>query len=191
MEELSNSLSYIIASAHANLALVATLIGILWVIQLLNAASKYYFNCFGLLPRTGRGLLGIIICPLLHGSFEHLFLNSIFLFILINLTLTYGLYHFIYATLIIVLLGGALVWLFGRKVIHVGASGLAMGYWGFLLLAAYTKGTIIAVLLAGLCLYFFAGMFFNLFPKDRRTSWEGHLFGFLAGLIAAYVLFRV
>jgi membrane associated rhomboid family serine protease len=188
MDGFTNSLTALTHSIVNNFPLVIVMIGALWVVQFLNVASGYYFNRFGIWPRRKKGIPGIIICPILHGSFEHLFLNSIFLFALMNLVLPYGIYVFSYATAIIVVLGGLLVWLFGRPAIHIGASGLAMGYWGFLLLAAYTQGSIMAILLGGICLYFFAGLFFNLFPKDKRTSWEGHLYGFIAGLVAAIAI---
>lgn len=188
MDQFANSLSYIVNTAIHNLPLVLILIGSLWVVQFINAATGYYFNRFGILPRSVRGIVGIVLCPFLHASFEHLFLNSLFLFALINMVLPYGLTVFVEVTLIIVFGGGVLVWLFGRRAIHIGASGLAMGYWGFLLLAAYVKGSFIAILLGVMCLYFLAGLFFNLFPRDRRSSWEGHLAGFIAGLVAAFLL---
>jgi membrane associated rhomboid family serine protease len=191
MDQLANSLSLIVTTGINNLPLVLILIGSLWVIQLVNAGTHYFFNRFGILPRSKRGIIGIVLCPLLHGSFEHLFLNSLFLFILISLVLTYGLSIFIYSTLIIILGGGLLVWLFGRPALHIGASGLAMGYWGFLLLASYAQGGFVAILLGVMCVYFFGGLFFNLFPKDKRTSWEGHLGGFLAGIVAAFLLFHI
>lgn len=188
MDTVATTLSTLTSSIINNFPLVLTLIGALWLVQVINAATGYYFNRFGIWPRKARGIPGIVLAPMLHGSFEHLFLNSIFLFALMNLVLPYGIYMFSYVTGIIVLGGGVLVWLFGRNSIHVGASGLAMGYWGFLLLSAYTRGSILAVLLGGLCLYFFAGLFFNLFPKDKTTSWEGHLYGFFAGIAAAYIM---
>ncbi len=190
MDQLADNLLKITQMGISNFSFIMTMIGVLWVIQLINVSTRYYFNQFGILPRSGRGVIGILLCPVLHANFEHLMLNSIFLFILMNLMLVYGTHLFICATAIIILGGGLIVWVFGRHAIHIGASGLVMGYWGFVLLAAYTKGGMLAILLGSLCLYFFSGLFFNLFPRDKRTSWESHLAGFIAGLIAAVLLFH-
>ena len=190
MESFTNQLNAIVTACLNNAAFVLILIASLWVIQFLNAATGYYFNRFGLIPRNTRGLLGIPLCPLLHGNFEHLFVNSIVLFVLLSLMLLYGMHTFIVATLIIVLGGGFLVWLFARRAIHIGASGLVMGYWGFLLVSAYRQGTMFAIIIGVLCLVYFSSLFMNLFPTDRRTSWEAHLFGFIAGVGAVFAIMR-
>lgn len=188
MDDFANNLTLIINACLIQLPLVCLLVGALWVIQLINALTRYSLNHFGIIPRCKRGLIGIILCPLLHRDYEHLFINSIVLFVLLNLMLLYGMHTFIFATFIIVVLGGLLVWCFGRRAIHIGASGLVMGYWGFILVNAYNRGTMFAILVAILCLYYFAGLFFNLFPKDRTTSWEGHLYGFVAGVVAVFTV---
>lgn len=188
METFANTLTTIVHQAAANVGLVLWMLAVLWGIQCLNALSKYALNYFGLIPRTVRGLIGIVLCPLLHGNFEHLFINSIVLFILLSLMLLYGTHLFIVVTLIIVLLGGALVWVFGRPAIHVGASGLVMGYWVFLLVSAYQTGTLFSIIVAALCLLYLSTLWLNLFPVDKKSSWEAHFFGGVAGAVAIFLL---
>ena len=89
--------------------------------------------------------------------------------------------------LFIVVASGLGVWLFGRRAIHVGASSLIMGYWSFLVVNAYQHPTIITVFLGLITLYYFGAMFFSIIPSEVDVSWEGHFFGFLAGLGAAYL----
>ncbi len=186
LEHFTNSLQFIIATFTANLWFVLALLGILWGIHCLNAAAGYGFNRLGIIPRQAVGLRGVVFAPLLHGNFTHLIFNSIPLFILISFTLMYGRVNFYWVTGSIVLLSGLATWLFGRKAIHIGASSLAMGYWGYLLVLAIRHPSIVTVLLGIICVYYLGGMAANLFPIEKKSSWEGHLFGFLAGVIVSY-----
>ena len=70
--------------------------------------------------------------------------------------------------------------------IHIGASGLVMGYWGFVLVNAYHSPSFIAIAVAAVCLYYFSSLFANLMPQGEKVSWEGHVFGFLAGIITTF-----
>ncbi len=185
MAELGQKLSWLVGVAQFNMHYVLTIIAALWVIQCVNFALGYRLNALGILPRTGSGLLGILFAPLLHGSFSHLLFNSIPLFLLMNLVLLTGLPNFIVVTALITIISGFCVWLLGRHSLHVGASGVIMGYWGYLIVNAIMFPSIITVLLAIFCFYYFAGLFASLMPKTG-TSWESHIFGFLSGLLVSY-----
>lgn len=185
MAEIGQKLSWLVAVAQFNMHYVLTIIAVLWAIQCVNFVLGYRLNAFGILPRTTSGLFGILLAPLLHGSFSHLLFNCIPLFLLMNLVLLTGLPNFIVVTLLITIMSGFCVWLLGRKSLHVGASGLIMGYWGYLLVNAIMFPSIITVLLAIFCFYYFAGLFASLMPK-AGTSWESHIFGFLSGLVISY-----
>ena len=178
----------LITASELNLWLSLKLVAVFWVIHLLNLVLGMRLNIFGIIPRKRFGLFGIVCSPFLHGNTEHLFFNSIALFILFDLMLVGGLKLFILATLMIILIGDSLVWLFARRGIHIGASGLIMGYWMFLLVNAYYQHSVIAVILAVLCLYYLAGLGLSLIPGDVGTSWEAHIFGALGGVLAVYGL---
>jgi membrane associated rhomboid family serine protease len=143
-------------------------------------------NILGIWPRKLLGLPGIIFSPFLHGDFNHLFFNSIPLFIMASFVLLNGMRVFICVSVIIMILGGFCTWLIGRRGVHIGASSVIMGYWGYLLIEAYKHPTVISIALAIVCLYYFGGLALNLFPTKVKSSWEGHFFGFAAGLVAAY-----
>lgn len=187
MNNFAQQLLNAIHLMQANVHLTLMILGILWAIQLINFATGYYLNILGIYPRKIHGLLGIIFSPFLHGSFSHLFFNSIPLFVLIDFALLNGVNQFMYVTLIIMILSGSATWLFGRRGIHIGASHLVMGYWGYLLLNAYQHPSIVAVMLAVVCVYYFGGLLLSIFPQEEKTSWEGHLTGFLAGIAAVYI----
>lgn len=165
---------------------VAWVLGVLWVIQVFNAASNHALCALGIIPRHPLGLVGICFAPFLHAGFGHLFFNSVPFFLLLTGMLTYGLEQTICATLMITLVGGMGVWIFARKAVHVGASGLVMGYMGFILYNGYYSPSLSSWIVAVVSFYYLGSMLFSLVPSSDGSSWEGHLFGFLAGVIAAY-----
>ena len=98
--------------------------------------------------------------------------------------LSYGQERALFLTGFITLVSGGAVWIFARPGIHIGASGLIMGYFGALLLDAYRNPGLMTILIAVLTLYYLSGLFFNLLPGGKGVSWEGHVFGFIAGGLA-------
>lgn len=185
---LTDAFQEVIVSFQNNAKFAALLIGILWAIHILNKILGYRLNVLGIYPRSLHGLVGIFFTPLLHYDFNHLFFNTIPLFVLANLVLAHGRENFYCVSLIIIVLSGLAVWLFGSRSIHIGASGLIMGYFGYLLTDAYFKFTATTILLAVLALYYFGGLVSALFPSGRKdVSWAGHFFGFAAGCSSIYL----
>lgn len=188
MNSFITELQHITFSIQNNLHFVLGILAIFWIINILNFLLHYRLNIFGIVPRSRFGIVGIFFSPFLHAGFGHLFFNSIPLFILINLMLLHGLVTFYFVSVVIIVLGGAAVWLFGKPGIHVGASGLVMGYFGYLFANAYHQPTIFSIILAVVCLYYFGGaIMFALFSAEKGSSWAGHFFGFFAGIAAAYL----
>ncbi|EKD77780.1 MAG: rhomboid family transporter protein [uncultured bacterium] len=172
-----------------HLPLTAGFIALLFGIQIINWALRYRLNILGIWPRKLFGFIGIPFSPFLHGSLTHLIFNSLPLFIFSNLILLQGEKVFLTASVIIIIISGLLTWAFGRRGIHVGASGLIMGYLGFILIGIYYKPSYLSVIVGVACLYYFGGMLSGLFPQeDKRISWECHLFGFVAGIAAAFII---
>lgn len=185
LEHVANELMELVNASQANLPIALACLAVLWLVHIANVLSGKRLMVFGIWPRRLIGLPGIVLSPLLHGGFEHLFLNSIPFLVLSDLLLISGHYVFVMVTFSVTLISGILVWLFGRRAIHLGASGLIMGYWSFLLVQAYTRPTIMAVILGVLCLYYLGGLAFNLFVFEKGSSWEGHVFGFIGGVLTA------
>ncbi len=185
--EAVNQLDFSIDLIKQNMPFVLALIAGLYLIHFINFLLGYRLNILGIFPRHLFGLLGIFFSPFLHGDFNHLFFNSLPLFILLSFVLLYGLPTFLSVTLTIMVIGGLGTWLFGRKALHVGASGLIMGYWSFLLLNAYQQPTVLSLALGLVCVYYFGSLLFNLFPLKARSSFEAHIFGFIGGLSAYFI----
>jgi membrane associated rhomboid family serine protease len=160
------------------------LIGVLWAFNILNWITGSHLNKFGIIPRRARGLIGIVFAPILHGNFTHLLFNTVPLFFLGIFVMSLDQHTFYWATGIIIFLAGLGVWIVGRRGNHIGASALISGYFGYILASAYKQPTFTTFFCAAVAMYYFGSILFSLFPTDEDTSWEGHLSGFVAGLIA-------
>jgi membrane associated rhomboid family serine protease len=137
------------------------------------------------------GLVGIALAPLLHGGFGHLIANTIPLITLGWLIMLRETRDLIAVTVLSALVSGLGVWLVGASYsVHIGASGVIFGYFGFLLLRGYFERSLIAVLLSIVVAVLYGGMLWGVFPSGRLISWEGHLFGFLGGVLAARFMAR-
>lgn len=160
-------------------------IGLLTGIQILNTSSGNIFLILGIIPRKWYGLPGILFSPFLHGGFTHLLFNSLPMLVLMNVLLLNGYLNFFLITSQIAVLGGLLTWLFGRPAIHVGASGLVLGYMGYFILAWYLDQTPLNTIILLVLLYYIGGILMGLMPDDPGVSWEGHVFGFIAGFVSS------
>ncbi len=189
MHSLLEQLNQLIHLLQQQFHVVIYFLLLIWVVHIINFTLGYRLNIFGIYPRSLPGLLGIAFAPFLHGNFNHLFFNSIALLPLAALVLLNGLLVFITVSIVIIIFSGAAVWLVGRKAIHIGASSLIMGYWSFLLILVFKEPSILTIILAFVSLYYFGGLFLYIIPSNKSNeSWEGHLFGFIAGIIAIYSL---
>lgn len=138
---------------------------------------------WGLYPRTEHGLLGILTMPFLHGDWEHLLSNTVPLVILLA-----GMRYF-YPTLAwrvlawVYVLSGFWLWLGGRPSYHVGASALVYGLTVFLFFSGVFRRDTRLMAFSMLVVFLYGGLVWGLLPFLERISWEGHLFGSLAGLL--------
>lgn len=187
LTELSNELEQFVNTSREYIPTMLYFMGGLWLFNLINWYTGSWLNLLGIRPRRAFGLVGIVFAPFLHGDFSHLLFNTIPLFCLGIFVMSLGIGIFIFATIFICVLSGFTVWIMGRRGIHIGASALIAGYFGFVVGIAYQKPTFTTFFAAGVALYYFGGILFSLFPSEEGTSWEGHLSGFLAGLIAVYI----
>ena len=96
---------------------------------------------------------------------------------------------FFIVTGITMLVGGLGVWIFGVPgSIHIGASILIFGYLGFLLLRGYFQRNFASILLSLVVGVLYGGTVWGVLPSQPGISWQGHLFGFIGGIIAARMI---
>lgn len=163
-------------------------IGVLWGIFILDIFLP--LSDYGLKPRTISGLVGILTMPLLHGSLGHLISNTIPLLVLLAL-LAGSRANSIVIVVAISILSGVLLW--GLSVQpnsnHIGASGLVYGLISYLILSGFLEGRIGPLLVSVLVLFMFGlstSTWTGMLPQGKAVSWDGHLYGFLAGVMVAY-----
>lgn len=188
MLEISEPILQAIANFQVNLPVLLKCLGVLLFVHLVNIAIGRGLLILGIVPRHLLGVGGIFAAPFLHASFEHLFLNSIVFFILGGFVMMSGVNPFLWLTAYLTVSSGLLIWLFGRMAIHVGASSVIMGYFGFLIRNAIYSHNIAAILILIVCLYFLGSLLLSVLPGERGVSWEGHLFGLIAGLVSIEAL---
>ncbi len=167
---------------------VCAIVALIWAIELVNSLLGHRLNLFGIYPRTTEGLIGILVWTLLHGGLAHLVMNTTPLLFLGFFVSLRGPMVLLLTSLIVTVVGGAMVWLLGRGAIHIGASGLVFGYFGFLVAVGLYERSISALAIASVTLFYYGGMIVGVVPTDSFISWEGHLFGLLAGILAARLL---
>ncbi len=167
------------------------LVSLMWVVQFVNLFFfRQALNIYGILPRNIIGLRGILFAPFLHGGLGHLIANTIPFFILGWFVMLQETSDFFVVTAITMLVSGLGVWLFGSAGLHVGASGLIFGYLGFLLLRGYFERNFPSILLSIIVGVLYGGAIWGVLPTQPGVSWEGHLFGFIGGILAARLLAR-
>ncbi len=184
------------------LLLLLIFVGAIWIVHIVNGLLfDGDLNKYGLAPMAlpyrwlsefelswayfAISLRGILLSPLLHGSFSHLLSNTLPLLILGGFVALRGARTIVGVSLFVVVLGGLLVWLVGRPAIHIGASGLVFGYFGYLLAQGWYERSFVSLLVAVVVVILYGGMILGALPQGGFISWEGHLFGLIAGVLAA------
>ncbi len=169
--------------------LVAIVI-VLWGIHLVNVGlfdGRLILN--GIYPRQLNELQGILWAPFLHGNFGHLLANTFPLIILGGLVMLGKAEDFWVVTGLSALASGLGTWLIGApNSIHIGASGVVFGYFGYLLLRGYFDRSAFSVTASMLVIIFYGSFLWGVLPNQPGVSWEGHLFGFIGGSVSAWLL---
>jgi membrane associated rhomboid family serine protease len=160
----------------------------IWVLEFVDVFLGGALNRYGILPRNLIGLRGILFAPFLHGNFAHLIANTIPFLTLGWFVMLRETSDFFVVTGITMLVSGLGVWLIGSSGLHIGASGVVFGYLGFLLARGYFERNIPSSLLSVIVGFLYGGAIWGVLPTQPGVSWEGHLFGFVGGVIAARFL---
>ena len=165
---------------------------IFWIVEIVDqvvfSGSRSLDN-WGIQPRSVDGLKGVVFAPFLHGNFAHLIGNSIPFLTLGWLTMVQEKNDFYIASIMSALIGGIGVWSFGTPgSTHIGASILIYGYLGFLLLRGYFQKNTPSILISLFVFFAYGSYLLGVLPSDVGISWEGHLFGFIGGAIAAKIV---
>ncbi|CAA6812128.1 MAG: Rhomboid family intramembrane serine protease [uncultured Thiotrichaceae bacterium] len=169
--------------------LIALFIAAIWLIYFADRLLP--LENLGLAPRELSGTLGIITMPFLHADWQHITSNTLPLIVLLAL-LAGSRADSIKVVIFISLIGGALLWLFGRSnSIHIGASLLVFGLGVFLVVSGMLEKRTLPIIVSLIVVALYGStMLTGVLPWQKGVSWEGHLFGSLAGGIVAWILTR-
>jgi membrane associated rhomboid family serine protease len=156
-------------------------------VKIVEALADVSFARLGMFPRAAHGLIGVFTTPLLHGDLEHLVSNA---FPLLVLGAGIGVFYPTVRNKIFlsVYFGStALLWIFGREVYHIGASGVVYGLASFAFFSGVVRRDSRAMALAFITVFLYGGLVWGVLPIKEGMSWDGHLTGAVAGFIAAIV----
>lgn len=166
---------------------IIIIVGVIWIAFLFDLILP--LEQLGLVPRSITGLIGIVTMPFLHGNFGHLFSNTLPLIVLLGL-MVLSRPHPWSTMIILTLISGAALWLFGRSALHIGASGLIYALMGFLIAAGVLERRLISAVVALVVgLTYGMSIIGGILPFQPGVSWEGHLFGLIAGAALAWTRF--
>ncbi len=159
---------------------------VIWLVKLTEITFDVSFGQYGIFPRKFEGLIGVLFYPLIHNDFNHLISNSTALFLL-----SVGIFHFyrpvaykIYFWTYV--MSGIWIWLSARESFHIGASGLIYGFATFIFISGIIRQNTRLLALSMLVIFLYGGMVWGIFPIKPGMSFEGHLWGSVAGIILAF-----
>jgi len=167
---------------------IVAFVAALWIIQGVNALTGDALVHFGIVPRSVGGLEGIVFAPFLHGSFEHIAANTMPLLVLGFLAAIRGVSRFVMASVVIILVSGIGVWCTAAPgTVTVGASGLILGYFGYLIGRGVFQRHVADIAIAVAVGLLYGTMIFAVLPGANGISWQAHLFGLIGGVLAAWM----
>lgn len=161
-------------------------VGILWIIHLAQWFLHLDLGFLGVYPRDLQGLRGILFSPLLHGDFGHILSNTPPLLVLSALVMFFYRRVAIPSFLMIYFLTGLAVWIFGRPVYHIGASGVIYGLVAFVFWNGIFRFNVKSIALALIVAFYYGSMFMGILPGQEGISWESHLLGGLVGIFVSF-----
>ncbi|MEA3444202.1 MAG: rhomboid family intramembrane serine protease [Bacteroidota bacterium] len=163
-------------------------VGLMWAVWLIDLVLPYEFARLGIRPRSFSGLIGIVFAPIIHANFLHLLSNTFPIIVLLLALFIYDEKKAVTTILLSVLLGGILVWTFAREAFHVGASGLIYSLAAYLIASAFFRFDFKSFIIALIIFIFYGGLIWGIFPTRSWVSFEGHLFGAIAGIFIAWLI---
>lgn len=165
-------------------------VALLFLVEGIDTITGHALDNDGVIPRDFSEWDNLIWYPMLHGDWTHLTSNAVPLLILGFLATSGGIKQFVQVTAVIWLTSGLGIWLIGSTGIHIGASGLVFGFLVFLLVRGIFAGSYLQILVAAVVFGVYGAALWGVLPGQPGISWEGHLFGAIGGVLAAWGVAR-
>lgn len=195
---LKESLNYK-AAMYASIMVLAMWLG--FFLQYLG----FFDGCSGaIIPLNPDGLKGIFFSPFLHGNVEHIFGNSVPIFVLIFLLFQF--YPFIAKKVFFLgwFVAAFLVWLLPpidiitgnfNYVCIIGASGIVYVLAFFLFFSGVFRWNMKLLTVSLIVALYYGSLVWGVMPEElfsnldepSRISWQSHLSGAVVGMIMAFI----
>ena len=185
--EVKNEIRLIASDLIAQGIIIGSIVGVMWLLELIDILFlNQRLNLFGIRPRDTGYMWGIAFAPFLHGGISHLLANTPPFIALGWLVLARSRKEFLWVTIVVTLSSGLGAWLFGASnSVHIGASGVIFGYFGFLLARGFFDRQLVSIALSLIVGAIYGYLLWGVLPNQPNVSWQGHLFGFLGGVLLA------
>jgi membrane associated rhomboid family serine protease len=170
--------------------LLIGIVALMWVVEIINSLDGgLHLSNDGIYARSVGHLWGILTAPFIHVSFAHLISNTVpFVFMGLIIALR-GAARLALVTGIVILLGGLGTWLIApANVSTVGASGVVFGYAAYLLTRGLFDRSVLEVLIGAVVGAVWGAALLSSLVPHQQVSWQGHLCGALAGVVAAWLM---
>ncbi len=168
---------------------IGLFVALLYLIEAVDTVLGNSLDANGVLPREADGIDGVVWAPLLHSGWEHLAANTVPLLVFGFLILLAGLARWLAVTAVVWVVGGVGVWLTApENTLHLGASVLAFGWLAYLLVRGFFSRSPGQVAIGLVLLFLYGGVLWGVLPGQPGISWQGHLFGAVGGVLAAWWL---
>jgi membrane associated rhomboid family serine protease len=173
------------------IVLLIGIVALMWALEVVNTLDSNHLNSDGIHARDVGRLWGILTAPFLHVSFQHLIDNTVpFVFMGLIIALR-GAARVALVTAIVIVLGGLGTWLIApANTTTVGASGVVFGYATYLLTRGLFNRSLLEILVGAIVGAVWGGALLTSIVPHQGISWQGHVCGAIAGVVAAYVLRR-
>jgi membrane associated rhomboid family serine protease len=177
------------ARVKAAAGLMLAWVGLLWLIEALDVASSHSLDTFGIVPREIGELRDIIPAAFIHFGFDHVAANSVPLLVLGFIAALRGIGRFLGVAFVITLTSGFGVWLVAPAHTNTaGASGVVFGLFGYLLVRGFVDRRLLDIAVGLVIAALYGSILWGVLPTAQGVSWQGHLFGLIGGVAAAFLL---
>lgn len=183
--------NYLVKQIYSSLLFPLLFVIVLWLSFFLQSNFNTRLINWGVLPRELSGLKGILTSVFIHGDLGHIASNTLPILVL-GMMLFYFYKKIAKPTFIwIWLISGIWLWIGGRNhpshpTFHIGASTLIYGLATFLFFSGVFRRHLQLMVVSALVLFLYGSILWGIFPLKTEISWEGHLFGALAGVLVAF-----
>ena len=171
-------------------ALMGAWLALLWALEAIDVISGHRLDSFGITPRKSGELLDIIPSAFTHFGFEHVASNSLPLLVLGFIAALRGIGRYLAVAFVIIVIDGLGVWLFSPAHTNTaGASGLIFGLFSYLLIRGFVDHRVLDIVVGvAIGAYYGTSILWGVLPTNTGVSWQGHLFGLVGGVAAAFLL---